>query len=153
MPDNKFRFGQVLKALEAQKHTLPVQIANHAQNYFVGAWKRQAWDGQPWQEVKRRQPGTPEYKYPKTRDLGRHTRAILVGSIYNKKGEHLRNQVSHSIRSATFDIIRLVVESPYAARHNEGLDGMPRRTFMGQTVELTRMQREMITKSIDSIFK
>lgn len=151
--DNKFRFGQVLKSKELMKRELPLQLANQAQNFFVKSWSDQGWDGEKWKEVKRRISGTPEFKYPKFRDLGRRTRAIMVGSIYNKRGSHLRNQVSKSIQTVSFPLIRLVVNSPYAERHNEGLGGMPRRRFMGQTVKLTGMQKATIEKAIDKIFK
>ena len=153
MPDNQFRFGAILRAKELMKRELPLLLANQAQNYFVKSWADQGWDGVKWKEVKRRESGTPEYKYPKFRDLGRRTRAIMVGGVYNKKGEHLRNQVARSIQTVSFPLIRLAVYSPYAERHNDGLNGMPRRRFMGQTIKLTGMQRASIDKAIDKIFK
>ncbi|MEG7677090.1 hypothetical protein U2060_15225, partial [Listeria monocytogenes] len=64
----------------------------------------------------------------------------------------LRRATSNSIRQATWERIMLVVDLPYAKRHNEGLDGMPQRTFIGQTNELTKIQNEFVTKYFDKIW-
>jgi phage gpG-like protein len=56
---------------------------------------------------------------------------------------------------------RMIVDLPYAAIHNEGGEGkafgkypftMPKRTFVGQTNELTTMQRGQIDKTIKKIW-
>ena len=60
MSDTKFGFNAIKEKIRAMKEDLPVQLANQAQNYFVGSWKQQGWDGQAWKEVKRREQGTPE---------------------------------------------------------------------------------------------
>lgn len=146
MANDKLRFDLVKKNLGLIKKELPVVLANQAKNYFVQSWRAQGWDGVPWKVPQRRIPDTPAYKYPKKKDLGRRTRATLVQT------GRLRRDVSNSIRSQNFELIRLVVDLPYANRHNEGLDGMPKRTFMGQTAELTRMQVNTINSYISKIF-
>ena len=138
--EDKFKFDQLKARIATMQHDLPIALANQAQNYFVSSFTKQAWDGTPWQEVKRRIPGTVEYKYPADKDLGRRTRPILIG----KGSTKLRRAVASSIRTTAWPIIRLVVDLPYAKRHNDGLNGLPKRTYMGQTKELTSMQLQMI---------
>jgi hypothetical protein len=136
MADNKFKFGELKQNIERMKRDLPIILANDSMNYFVKSWDDQGWDGEAWQTPKRRIDGTPEYKYPKFRDLGRRTRATLV------KTGTLRRAVSMSVRSQTFTSIRLVVDLPYAARHNEGLDGMPKRQFFGGNSPILMQQHK-----------
>ena len=76
----------------------------------------------------------------------------------------LRRAVGTSVRVKTWDLIKLVVGDTmvtmgkkkgflaYAARHNEGLDGMPKRQFMGDHPELTKKQRAIITKFFDKVW-
>ena len=64
----------------------------------------------------------------------------------------LRRAVGTSIRVKTFELIKLVVDLKYAARHNDGLDGMPKRQFMGDHPELTKKQRAIITKFFDKVW-
>jgi hypothetical protein len=49
-------------------------------------------------------------------------------------------------------MIKLLVDLPYAAVHNEGTDKIPKREFMGQTSELTRMQRQRIDSFFDQVW-
>lgn len=123
-------------------HELPVILANQAQNYFVASFTKQGWDGVGWKEVKRRQEGTSEYKYPKLKGLSRRTSPILV------RTGRLRRAVSNSIKSETFQSVRLVVDLPYAAAQNDGVSGhnLPRRHFMGNS-PILRDQQQLKIKS------
>lgn len=136
--EDKFKFDQLKKNIEQMKRELPVILANDAQNFFVGTFDKQGWDGQAWEEPQRKIPGTAAYKYPKFKDLGRRTRATLV------KTGRLRRAVSMSIRSQTFTSVRLTVDLPYAARNNEGLDGTPKREFMGRSPILLEQHKAKI---------
>lgn len=147
MADNKFRLGQIKRDYAKLRHELPIDLANQAQNFFVGSFRSASWEGQPWETPKRRIEGTSEYKYPKLKGLGRRTRATLV-----ETGD-LRRRVSNSIRTARFSLIRLVVDLVYAARHNDGLDGMPRRQYMGDNSELRRLQIKKINTYLSKVFK
>ena len=149
MADNKFGFGEIKRKIAAMKEELPKVLANQAQTFFVKSWANQGWEGQPWKEVKRREEGTPEYKYPKRKDLGRRTRAILVG----KGSGRLRRAVGNSIRSAAFDRIRLVVDLPYAAVINDGGAHMPERSFMKDSITLRAMQETKIKQFTDKVWK
>jgi phage gpG-like protein len=145
--NNKFEFDKVIKAMEQVKSELPRLLANQAQNYFASSFKSGGWDGTPWKEVKRRQEGTPEYKYPMRKGLARRTKPILVQS------GNLRRAVSMSARVVTWQRIQLVVDLPYADRHNEGKDGMPKRQFMGDSVVLHEKQINLINKYLKDIWK
>lgn len=147
MPEDKFKFQNLKNAIIHMKDTLPTLLANDAKNYFSRSFLNQGWEGRAWPEVKRRIKGTQEWKYPKKKDLGRRTRPILVG----KGSTKLRRAVANSARvePQNWPVIRLVVDLPYAARHNEGLDGMPKRTFMADSKGI----RVVITRRIKNEMK
>lgn len=146
---DKFNFDRIGENFKAAKNRLPIVVANATQNYFMNSWKEQGFNGEKWQEVKRREPGTRAYIYPKMKRLGRRTSAILVRS-----GD-LRRAVGNSIRQATFEKIELVVPEKYAEAHNEGnpKKNIPKRQFVGQTETLTRIQIEKITQGVDFIWR
>lgn len=152
--DTKFKFNEVLDKIGIVKKELPIRLANQAKNYFVSSWDKQAWAGQPWKEVQRRIPGTAAYKYPKGWGLSRRTQPILIGAgrVKGSSGGALRRETSTSVKSATWNLVKLVVDLPYAKRHNEGLDGMPKRTFMADTLELREMQIKELKKYFDKVW-
>ena len=149
MPDNKFRFQHLLSNLMKMKTELPVILATQAQTYFTRSFTKQSWDGAGWKEVKRRQPGTDEYKYPKFKGLSRRTSPILV------RTGALRRAVSNSIRSATFSSVRLVVDLPYAAAQNDGDSkiNLPRRHYMGNSPMLMEQQNLKIRNYINKAWQ
>lgn len=142
MANDHMSFENLKNQIFAMKRTIPVLLANQAMNYFLSSFDKQGWNGESWQEVKRRIEGTPEYKYPLHSDLGRRTRAILIG----KGSTRLRRAVNNSVKIAEFPTVLLEVDLPYARVHNEGnpARGIPKRQYMGQTAELTKMQIELI---------
>lgn len=140
-------FAKVKGNISLFKNELPKILGNQAQQYFVGSWQKQGWDGQQWQEVQRRIPGTKTYRYATS---AMRSRAILVAS------GTLRRAVNDSIRKTTFNEIRLAVgdkEAPYAGYQNKGTDRIPKRQFIGQTKELTRMQKTTIDKAFMKVWK
>lgn len=108
MADNKFGFGKVIRNVEKLKKTLPVLLANQAQNFFVDSWKKGGWDDGTIQRWQKR---------------GKETKKTQGRALLVKSGK-LRRAVSNSIRMKTFDKILLTVPLPYAAVHNEGYNGM-----------------------------
>lgn len=144
---NKFGFDKVAKAMEQAKQDLPRLLANQAQNHFTSSFEAGGWDGAPWKEVKRRQEGTPEYKYPMRKGLARRTKPILVQS------GKLRRAVSMSARVVTWQRIQLVVDLPYAERHNQGKDGMPKRQFMGDSTILRGEQLKLINDYMQKVWQ
>lgn len=150
MAKTKFKFERVIENMTRVKKELPVVLANQAQNFFLSSFRKQGWEDnalEPWKLPNRRIPGTNEFRYPKKKGLGRRTQATLI------KTGRLRREVNTSIRSKSFDKIQLVVDTPYAARHNEGLDGMPKRKFMGHSSSLGKMQIEKINEFINRIWR
>lgn len=147
--EDKFKFNKLKETIIKIHQDLPVILANQAQNYFVRSFDTQSWNGNSWEEVKRRIEGTPEYKYPLKKDLSRRTRPILIG----KGSTKLRRATSNSVRVKTWPIVRLIVDLPYAKAHNEGLGHMPKRQFMGITEELNKMHKEKIKKQMDKLKK
>jgi phage gpG-like protein len=155
---SKFGFDKVLRNMQEVKKQLPTVLANQAQTFFTHSFDKQGFEEgkDPWQEVKRRQEGTSEYKYPKYKGLGRRTKAILSGS------GRLKRAVASSVRQATWDLIRLIVDVPYADIHNKGGEGkafgkhafkMPKREFMGDSSILRKMQKDKIKQVIDKIWR
>lgn len=164
--DTKFKFEALKARIVKMKEVLPVQLAAQAQSYFVGSWAAQGWDGAAWKTPLRREgpgtseggaKGTPEWRYPKIKDLGRRTRATLVGSRANKNksGQSLRAAVNNSIRSQVFgqNGIRLLVDVVYADAHNSGLGKMPQRKFMGDSPILRVKQIKKIKQFTDNVWQ
>lgn len=96
----KSNAGIVIKRLQEklkQKVSeLPEIIGNEGQRAFADEFKNQRWDNNKWKEVKRRMPGTFEYKYPKRKGLSRRTNPILVG-----RTRRLKELLKHLIKKET----------------------------------------------------
>lgn len=135
--ENKFNIGELIKNIEEVKRTLPVLLANQAQRHFVGSWQEQGYEGVKWKEVKRREPGTPEYKYPKFKGLSRRTNPILVSS------GALRRDANNSIRSKTWDLVQLVSSLSYSSYVNKN------RPFMKDSPGLRAKQKTLITNTVN----
>lgn len=144
---NKFNFDIVQKKLQGNAYDCMRELAMANKNYFVRSFNQQGWGQQRWKEVNRRIPDTKEYKYPAHKDLRRRTRFILVG-----KGT-LRRAVNNSIKSVTANKVVFQVNLPYAARHNEGLAGMPKRQYMGESDEMKAKNIDIINKYAQNAFK
>jgi len=143
---NKFKFDVLLKNFKREEIVLAKRIANAQKNYFLEAFQKQNWEGKRWKEVKRRIPGTYEYKYPKRKGLSRRTKPILIG-----KGI-LRRAVTNSIKSVTPKSIRFVVDLPYAEVHNEGSMKIARSRYMGWNKETDKIARDLIKQSMIKVF-
>jgi phage gpG-like protein len=160
---NRFNFEEVKQKLDQTKREVLVLLSTQAQNYFLSSFKKQGFNGENWQEVQRRIPGTKAYKYPKTKGLQRRTSPILVGAGYKIRGGTLRRAVSMMARTSTIGngTLKMVVDLPYASAQNKGTKNagrnhsitIPERRFVGQTQELTDKQSKLISKTVDKIWK
>ena len=74
-------------------------------------------------------------------------RAILVG--HDTGGDKLSN--SFRARRNRQRVVFYTYKS-YAQRHNEGLDGMPQRQFMGKSATLENNIKKKLTKELDKVF-
>lgn len=77
-------------------------------------------------------------------------RAILVG--HNTGGDKLINSFKYNVIKAS-NQVHFQTSKKYAARHNEGLDGMPKRQFMGKSRYLDNQISEKIKKELDKLFR
>lgn len=143
---NPFHTDRILEDMQRMKRELPILIANQAQVYFTHAFTQQGLGSEQWKEVKRREEGTPEYKYPKYKGLSRRTSPILVRS------GNLRRAESNSIRNATWDSVKLVNALAYASYQNEGTATIDARPFMKQTPQLLAKQTKLITEKFGDTF-
>jgi phage gpG-like protein len=77
-------------------------------------------------------------------------RAILVG--FNTGGDKLKNSFKYSVSQANNNVVFRTYK-PYAARHNEGLDGMPKRQFIGKSAYLNRQIADKIKRELDQTLR
>ena len=109
-------------------------LANEGVKVFLSNFKTESFEGDKWQEVQRRQPGTSPFNYPKKRDLNRRSRPILIG-----KTRKLRNATASSIRYVGKNKIVWGNYLPYAAIQNEN------RPFMKVGRKFTRTLKMKLT--------
>lgn len=123
-----------------------VALEHIEQNFLT-----ESFEGQPWQEVQRRIPGTKAYnRFAKHRPSMNKLRILtntraLQDSIY---------------QDVTDGQSLIVSDSVYADVHNEGLHAgrgrgftMPKRQFIGQSEALVNDIKEKITESFHNLFK
>jgi hypothetical protein len=154
---SKFGFDKMLRNMDQMKRDIPQQIGNMAVRHFVKSFDDQGFTDVglvKWKEVKRRIIGTDAYKYPKKKDLERRSRSILVGKSGGTKSgahAHLKAQVNTSLKRAVWPNIDFSISSKYANRHNQGLDGMPKRKFMGNSHVLAQAAKQKIDDSMRKV--
>ena len=126
-----FNFREKIAAFKAMKRTLPIVVANAAKNHFLEGFRKGGFTDEgfdPW--VKR-----------KTKAKRNAGRAILVDT------GHLRRSIR--VISASFDKIEVgSTGTKYASRHNQGLDGMPKRQFIGKSGQLRKKISKIIQNKI-----
>lgn len=129
-----FNFKQKIERFKQMKRTLPVVVANTAKNHFLEGFRKGGFTDEtfdPWAKRKAKA----------RRNAGR---AILVDT----------GQLRRSIKTITANFNRIEVGSTgtkYAARHNQGLDGMPKRQFIGNSGQLRKKIRKIIQQQIKDI--
>lgn len=139
-----FDFKEKLAEYKTFCRIAPKAAATIAVNFFQDSFTKQGFDDNgvnPWENVQRRIEGTKAYKYPKKKDKGRRTRAILV------KTGRLRRSIR--TKEANFARISIVSDLPYARVHNEGIGRMAKRQFMGRSRTLERMQMAYLKSKLD----
>lgn len=133
------------RKLQSVQSSLPTVLANEGTRFFVGSFDKEGWDGKSWKVPQRRIAGTPAFKYPKNKDLGRRTKRTLV------KTGNLRRAVNNSVKQKTFKRIVWNVDTGtrynYAAVHNEGLGKIPQRRFMGESKTLNAIFKRKILQA------
>lgn len=135
---NRFEFENIVAKLNKAKVDLPKLVASDIRNYFVNSFKRQGFDGQKWQDVKRHQ---------KEKQTAKDKKPILIQT------GRLRRSVNESIRKTSWEEIVLGIDTPYAKYQNEGTDRIPKRQFMGDSKELKTIIHNRIEKEIKKIIQ
>lgn len=77
-------------------------------------------------------------------------RAILIG--FATGGDKLKNSFKYSVSRGSNRVIFRTYK-PYAERHNEGLDGMPKRQFIGKSDYLSRQIADKIKRELDQTLR
>lgn len=126
------------------KKILPTIIANDSLNWFLEGFRKggfQTDSSRTGWEVRK------SYSYHKgktQRKPGDPVNLIDTGA--------LRRDIK--VRKTTFNLIEIgTLQTPYANRHNEGLNGMPKREFLGDSRKLNTQNKKTILKELNKIFK
>lgn len=127
---NKFNLDKVAQRFKGID--LSLDMANVAKNEFLDNFKAQGFNGNKWQEVQRRKSKKGPFQ------------AILQGKGSGRLRKDVANSVSRGRKNSRLSYT-LIVENPYAAVHNEGLQSgrgkgfkMPKRQFVGTTSALRK---------------
>ena len=132
---NKFNMkGMEQKARKALEAAI-VDVGNTAKTFFVENFRKQGFDDKNVQKWKPR----------KVADK-RAGRAILV-----KTGDLRRSIIRNPANRAALTV-KISTDLAYAARHNDGLKGMPKRQFMGDSYNLNEKVKAVIVKRLDKVF-
>lgn len=176
---NRFNFDQVKQNLERTKRELPVRLAKQAEKYFTASFTKQGWEGKKWQDPERKIEGTKAYKYP-YRNSRRKPTLIGSGALRRAVSNSIRNATLELVKlqvdlpyaqihnqGGTINIgahkkvihfndkkFSKINKATHAQKVDVGAYSvvMPKRTFMDDTKELTRMQDKTIKTAIDRIW-
>jgi phage gpG-like protein len=133
---NKFNFKGIEKKARTTLENAMVEIGNAAKSFFVENFRKQGFDDK---NVEKWQPRKKADK--------RAGRAILV-----KTGDLRRSIIRNPANRAALSV-KISTDLVYAARHNNGLKGMPKRQFMGDSYNLNERIKKIIVKRLDKTFK
>ena len=133
---NKFNFKGIEKKARTTLENAMVEIGNSAKSFFVENFRKQGFDDK---SVERWQPRKKADK--------RAGRAILV-----KTGDLRRSIIRNPANRAALSV-KISTDLVYAARHNDGLKGMPKRQFIGDSYNLNERIKKIIVKRLDNTFK
>jgi phage gpG-like protein len=133
---NKFNFKGIEKKARTTLENAMVEIGNAAKSFFVENFRKQGFDDK---SVEKWQPRKKADK--------RAGRAILV-----KTGDLRRSIIRNPANRAALSI-KISTDLIYAARHNNGLKGMPKRQFMSDSYNLNERIKKIIVKRLDNTFK
>jgi phage gpG-like protein len=133
-------FVNRIKVYYRVKNSLPVKIGEVAKNFFVLNFRKQGFDdngAQRWQPRKGQLSFNGIARVSKKSESGR---AILV-----KSGD-----LRKSIRVKSSSMRKIIISSdlPYSKAHNEGNKRLPQRKFIGESANLNKQIKSIITKSI-----
>lgn len=130
MPKNELDLTPLIKLFQQEKKTLPAKLGNGAVKFFRSNFDREGFLDRSVSKWKRR----------KYRPRGGQKKILTVSG-----------RLKRSIRRLQTSWGRIVIGSKgviYAERHNEGLKGMPKRQFIGESATLEKAIKKRIEKEI-----
>lgn len=127
-----------LRKFEAEINQLLTTMGNEAVNHFVKSFPNQGFEDETVNKWRPR-------KRIARKERGKADRAILIQSGRLWRSIRIVRRSKYSITVGT-DVI-------YARRHNDGLSGMPKRQFIGNSAKLQRKLTARLKKQIEKIFK
>lgn len=137
---SKWGLKEKLAELQRMKSTLPTKLANEAKNHFLQSFRDGGFTDRNLSKWKPRKVNTKN-------NIGR---GILV------KTGNLRRSIK--VRYVSFD--KVIIGSyglDYAATHNYGLNvrgfKMPKRQFIGNSVQLENRMKKMVNSDFGKILK
>jgi phage gpG-like protein len=133
---NKFNIKGIEKKARTTLENAMVEIGNSAKSFFVENFRKQGFDDKNVEKWK-----------PRKKADKRAGRAILV-----KTGDLRRSIIRNPANRAALSV-KISTDLVYAARHNNGLKGMPKRQFMGDSYNLNERIKKIIVKRLDNTFK
>ncbi len=119
-----------MEAFKSQRSTWASGIGLIAKKHFTDNFNKGGFDGKKWQARKN------------NKDAGR---AVLVKSGVLKR--------SITSRTNSWNKITIGSYTPYSRKHNEGIGGMPKRQYMGDSKILDKKVLDFLTKKMNGIFK
>ena len=141
---------------------LPDAVGVEAVNYYKSSFDNEAWEGNKWPDVKRRDPNSPWYGFEYQAQTGgkknfkptRTTAKILHG-----ENEELRKAITYRKKPGKVIVSN---EKSYATVHNNGETAkvfgkhsfkMPKRQFIGNSDKLNNNIRDKIQRDVENILK
>jgi phage gpG-like protein len=124
-------------------------LAVEGQNFSVENWKRQGYYKEGTSSFQSWQPRKREY-YQVVRK-GRKVKKGRKGRVLSSsKGKAIlvsSGDLRLSVKGRRFSMTRALITSnlKYSARHNEGLNGMPKRTFLNDNKVLGKRLEKSVT--------
>lgn len=161
---SKFGFAKSASVLGPLTKEAAIEIMQKTKQYFGEAFENETFDGNKWDEVSRRTPGSnfnkgriagginkPSGK-PFEVDQGDDyaTRKILHGVTGRLEYKTIKADSSITKDGAVSTMTNPV---PYAGYVNDGTPYMPARPFMKQTNKLTEIQLEILKNKTGLIWK
>lgn len=132
-----FNFDKSKQAFETFKTKAPQVLANDSLNHFSEGFRMNGG------KTEASKTGWEPRKQNAKRNSGR---GILIDTGALRR--------SLKVISATWkNIVIGSVGTAYAERHNEGLSGMPKREFIGDSNELNEKNKKTLVRLLTSVFR
>lgn len=132
-----FQFDKTRQEFESFKKKAPKVIAENSKNWFLEGFRK---GGGQTDDSK---SGWASRDSKSKRNQGR---GILIDT------GALRRSVT-VLKSSWKEIIIGTQRIPYAKRHNEGLKGMPKREFIGDSKDMNRENKKTLVNLLKRVFK